>query len=95
MKLLPNLICYHQGCPDGIAGAWPFWREYKNKYKTTVDMVGCTYGDSPPDVTNKDVIIVDFSFPRNVLLEMAKKYNVTERTCYRWKLKLGVDDMVS
>jgi hypothetical protein len=25
----------------------------------------------------------------------AKKYEVTERTCYRWKVKLGVEDLAS
>jgi hypothetical protein len=25
----------------------------------------------------------------------AKKYDTTERTCYRWKIKLGVKDLVS
>jgi hypothetical protein len=25
----------------------------------------------------------------------AQKYEVTERTCYRWKLKLGVEDLAS
>ena len=42
------------------------------------DYMGANYGEDPPDVTGRDVIIVDFSYKRAVLMEMVK----TARTIF-------------
>ena len=65
------IILYHAKCPDGIASAWAAWK----KLGTSAEYQPVQYGEQPPDVTGRDVYIVDFSFPRQVLLDMAEKAN--------------------
>ena len=65
-----DIVIYHNWCPDGIASAWCFWRNLHNS--RNVQFLGYTFGISPPPVEGKKVIIVDFSFSREVLLEMSK-----------------------
>lgn len=63
-----NIICiYHQNCFDGFTAAWVFNRANKNLY---VEYVPARYGEAPPDVTGKHVYILDFSYKRDVLIEM-------------------------
>ena len=60
------LVIYHDGCRDGFCAAWCVWRRYPN-----AEFVAGVFGAPPPDVTGRDVIIVDFSYPRDVLERMA------------------------
>ncbi len=61
------LCIYHSHCADGFAAAW-----IVNTYhRGQVDFHAAGYGSAPPDVTGRQVIIVDFSYPRDVLIEMA------------------------
>lgn len=68
-------ILYHQikkgtDCPDGLAAAWVAHRAY---FATTVstEVIGVSYGDEPPLVEKGDmVVIVDFSYPPEILQEM-------------------------
>lgn len=62
-----RIVIYHSNCTDGFTAAWCAWL----KYGCDAEYVPAQYGDEPPDVTGKDVLIVDFSYRRNVLLEMA------------------------
>ena len=62
------LVIYHGNCADGFSAAWCFWR----KYGEGADYVAGVYQQSPPDVAGRDVYLVDFSYKRDVLLEMAK-----------------------
>lgn len=64
-----RLILYHGGCRDGFAAAWALWQKYGN-YE---EYVPVNYGEEPPDVRDREVIIVDFSYPRERLLEMEKE----------------------
>lgn len=59
------MIIYHASCADGFAAAWIARRD-----RGTAVMVPAQYGDPPPDVRGRDVLIVDFSYPRDVLLAM-------------------------
>lgn len=65
----PPLIIYHAGCMDGFTAAWAAWEWARRD----ADLVPAHYGDTPPDVTDRDVVIVDFAYPRAVLLEMHVK----------------------
>lgn len=65
---MSTLIIYHQSCQDGFCSAWLLHHAYPD-----AEFVACKYGDSPPDVTGKDVIIADFSFKRPVMGELAHK----------------------
>ena len=61
------LCIYHGNCADGFTAAWVV-----NKYlKGGVELYAATHGDPPPDVTDRDVIIVDFSYKRPVMRQLA------------------------
>lgn len=66
------LCIYHHGCADGIAAAWVV-REHFAKSETAVEFHPGIYGEAPPDVTGRDVILVDFSYKRPALLQMAEQ----------------------
>jgi oligoribonuclease NrnB/cAMP/cGMP phosphodiesterase (DHH superfamily) len=65
-----TIVIYHAGCWDGFAAAWCA-RRFLGEHG--VEFVPAKYGDAPPDVTDKGVYVLDFSYPRNVLEEMANK----------------------
>jgi len=66
--MIPDIVIHHHPCPDGFTSAWAFWRRFGDKpaYHPGV------HGEAPPDVTGKNVVLVDFSYKRPVLDEMAK-----------------------
>lgn len=59
-----NQLCiYHANCADGFTAAWVV-----NRYcKGAVDFHPGIHQDAPPDVTGRDVILVDFSYKRPVI----------------------------
>lgn len=63
------LIIYHGNCTDGFAAAWCFWR----KYKYEAEYIAGVYQTPPPDVTDRDVYLVDFSYKRSVIEDMISK----------------------
>jgi len=63
-------ICiYHGGCADGFTAAWAVWKRFGNSY----DYHPGVYNNAPPDVTDRDVVIVDFSYKYDTLVEMSWK----------------------
>jgi oligoribonuclease NrnB/cAMP/cGMP phosphodiesterase (DHH superfamily) len=62
------LVIYHANCADGFGAAYaiwlkhPDWEFHPGKYDTL-----------PPDVTDRSVWLVDFSYKRPVIEEMLKK----------------------
>jgi oligoribonuclease NrnB/cAMP/cGMP phosphodiesterase (DHH superfamily) len=65
-------LCIHHADADGFASAAVI--QY-NWGMAEIDFVAVQYGDSPPDCSGKDVIIVDFSYPREVLLKLEEEAN--------------------
>jgi oligoribonuclease NrnB/cAMP/cGMP phosphodiesterase (DHH superfamily) len=65
---MKKLCIYHGNCADGFTAAWALWK----KYPDTDFHAGIYYAD-PPDCSGRDVVLLDFSFKRPILLEMAKK----------------------
>ena len=63
------LVIYHANCPDGFCSAWVAWRVFKE----SADYLPANYGQEPPDVTGRDVYILDFSYKAPVLMEMARQ----------------------
>lgn len=57
-------VIYHSRCPDGIMSAWCF-RNFSD-----VEFFPAAYGWEPPEVSGKNVYIVDFSYPREILETM-------------------------
>ena len=68
----PILFIYHGDCFDGFTAAWVF-EQFRKKNKTLVDNEvtyhPAKYGDSPPDCQGKEVWVVDFSYPRDVMVD--------------------------
>lgn len=64
---LPNLCIYHANCMDGFTAAWVVARAFSG-----IELYPASYGDAPPDVTGKTVLIVDFSYPHDVLVAMGQ-----------------------
>jgi uncharacterized protein len=69
---MKSLIIYHQikpgiDCPDGIAAAWVAAR-FMKKLDMNFDVLGCSYQQEPPDVSDYDnIFVLDFSFTRSVV----------------------------
>lgn len=60
------LVIYHGNCADGFSAAWCFWR----KYGDGADFVAGVYQQDPPDVSGRDVYLVDFSYKEPVVRRM-------------------------
>jgi oligoribonuclease NrnB/cAMP/cGMP phosphodiesterase (DHH superfamily) len=62
-----DIVIYHADCIDGFTAAWvahTFLGDFPQ-------YVPAKYGDAPPDVVGKRVLIVDFSYSRDILIKMA------------------------
>lgn len=67
---MSKLLCiYHGNCDDGFGAAYAVWKKFGDK----VEFVPGVYGNPPPDVTGRHVLLVDFSYKRPVLEEMAAR----------------------
>lgn len=60
------LCIYHGNCADGFTAAWAVWRALGDG----AEYVPGIYGKEPPDVTGRDVLLVDFSYKLPVLEAM-------------------------
>lgn len=67
--MTPDLCIYHGSCDDGFGAAFAIWKRDGD----CVDYHAGVYGVDPPDVTGLDVAIVDFSYKRPVMIELAQK----------------------
>lgn len=63
-----TLCIYHGNCADGFGAAWVVRQAIPE-----AEFYAATYQAPPPDVTGKRVVMVDFSYKRPVLLDMASK----------------------
>lgn len=61
------LCIYHGNCADGFTAAWVVHRKYGDQFEYHPGV----YGVPAPDVTGRDVVLVDFSYKRPVLHQMA------------------------
>lgn len=65
---MTNKLCiYHGNCSDGFGAAYAVW-----KWDSDVEFFPGVHQNDPPDVAGRDVILVDFSYKRAVIEEMAK-----------------------
>jgi oligoribonuclease NrnB/cAMP/cGMP phosphodiesterase (DHH superfamily) len=66
-----DMVIYHGGCSDGYCGC--FSAEYylrKAFPDRKVDYVAGSFEKGPPNVVGRNVVLVDFSYKKNVLLKM-------------------------
>jgi len=68
MAFTPDIVIYHSPCPDGFASAY-----VANKRFPTAELFPTNYGHALPveKVKGKAVLMVDFSYPLDVLLTAA------------------------
>ena len=69
--LHPELVIYHKNCDDGFCAAW-----LHDRYSPRLgEYLPAQYGEAPPDVTDRDVLIFDFSYRRVDLTRMHREAN--------------------
>lgn len=59
------IIIAHKFCTDGFTASWVLSKKYPG-----ATFLYANYGDTPPDVKDQDIIVADFSYPRDVMLKM-------------------------
>lgn len=64
-----TLCIYHGNCADGFGAAWAVREAFVPKQ---IEFHAGVYQNPPPDVADRHVIMVDFSYKRPVIDEMAK-----------------------
>ena len=65
-----KLLCiYHANCADGFGAAMAVRETYG---ESNVDFYHGVYQDPPPDVTDRDVVLVDFSYNKVAALRNAR-----------------------
>lgn len=60
------VILFHANCPDGFGAAW-----WLGKHLNDPERIACTHNMTPPDVTGRDVFMVDFCFPAREMTTIA------------------------
>lgn len=63
-----TIVCYHFPCLDGFSAAWAAWKYFKDD----ATYLPVNYGDQPPDVNGKHVVLADFSFKRPVIEQIGR-----------------------
>ena len=61
-----NCVIYHADCTDGFGAAYSAWKLLGNR----AEYYSCKHGSPPPDVKDKIVAILDFSFSNAVTKKM-------------------------
>jgi len=63
-----TVVIYHGGCTDGWCAAWILHRCFGG-----VELHSARHGDDPPNVKDRDVIVVDFSYDKKTMVRMSKE----------------------
>jgi len=72
------LIIYHGNCLDGFGAAYAAWERFCNREGCSCEFLPAHHGEAPPQVAERDLYIVDFSYPRDILRELcAQAHRVT------------------
>lgn len=66
----PTHVIFHGGCPDGFGAAWAVWKKLGNNCEYIPGFYGQQLPVLPPDAR---VLVLDFSFARDVALSLAGK----------------------
>lgn len=62
------LVIYHKGCPDGMLAAWCFWKHFGENAQYHAGV----YNEPPPYCFNRNVFLVDFSYPPTIMTMVAE-----------------------
>ena len=66
-----NCVIYHADCTDGFGAAYSAWKLLGNR----AEYHACKHGSTPPDVKDKNVVVLDFSFNNPTTKQMIKEAN--------------------
>jgi oligoribonuclease NrnB/cAMP/cGMP phosphodiesterase (DHH superfamily) len=66
------LVIYHANCPDGFGAAVAAYCHFRQNDAGPCDFVAASFGQPPPEVTGRQVYILDFSYARQVLKTMCR-----------------------
>ena len=66
-----DCVIYHANCTDGFGSAFSAWKLLGNR----AEYYACTHGSKPPNVKDKNVVILDFSFNNKVTKKLIKESN--------------------
>lgn len=69
-----DIVIYHYPCKDGFGSAYVVWKYYFEKDKEIV-FHPAQHGSLPPDVTNKNVLLCDFSYSKEVMEQLKEDSN--------------------
>jgi len=69
----PIIVIYHAGCPDGFASALAAKLNFDQQNKQEILYYPAQHGTPPPDCQDKEVFILDFSYHRQTIKEIASK----------------------
>ena len=85
-----DVLCiYHASCTDGFGAAWTVREFFKDK-PGTLNFYAAHYNRPPPDVKGKEVFIVDFSYPMDVMLKLIEEAEVVHLIDHH---KTAVDEL--
>jgi uncharacterized protein len=70
------IVIYHKNCRDGIAGAWTA----NKKFGDTAEYIACDYAlgvpeyvESHDNLAEVEIYVIDFSFSKEILLDLEKR----------------------
>jgi oligoribonuclease NrnB/cAMP/cGMP phosphodiesterase (DHH superfamily) len=66
-----NLVIYHANCTDGFGAAYAAWKLLGDR----AEYHAAKYGESPPNASGKNVVIVDFSYDNATTKRMIEEAN--------------------
>ena len=66
-----NVVIYHADCTDCFGAAYSAWKQLGNR----AEYYACKHGTPPPDVKDKNVVILDFSFNNETTKKMIEEAN--------------------
>jgi len=66
-----NCVIYHANCTDGFGAAYSAWKLLGNR----AEYHACKHGTPPPDIKDKNVVILDFSFDNTTTKKMIEEAN--------------------
>ena len=66
-----NCVIYHADCTDGFGAAYSAWKQLGNR----AEYYACKHGSPPPDIKDKNVVILDFSFDNATTKKMIEAAN--------------------
>ncbi|MDB5225108.1 MAG: hypothetical protein JWL87_60 [Candidatus Adlerbacteria bacterium] len=64
------VVLYHRNCPDGFTSAYCAWKKFGDQ----ADYIAMSHGQEPPQgLEGKEVYCIDYSFKKDILLDLEKK----------------------